>query len=217
MKKEILKQTALYIQELFQTDSTGHDWWHVYRVWQVAKTIARQEGGADMFIVEMAALLHDLGDYKLSQQGEETAAQAIEQYLAKFSLPAEIVDAIITVVDKVSFSKNVGKDEKISLEAQIVRDADRLDALGAIGIARVFSYGGAKSRIMYDPTQRPQDYITVQERRTSKSSSINHFYEKLLLLSDLMHTKTAKQIAKKRHAYMQQYLDEFYAEWEGTK
>ena len=217
MKKEILKQTEIYIRELFQTDSTGHDWWHVYRVWQVAKTIAAHEAGADMFVVEMAALLHDLGDYKLAQNGEETAAQAIEQYLEKFSLASTIVDAIITVVDKVSFSKNVGKQEKISLEAQIVRDADRLDALGAIGIARVFAYGGSKNRIMYDPTQKPQEYSSVQKRRMSMSSSINHFYEKLLLLRGMMHTKTAKKMAKKRHVYMQKYLDEFYAEWEGTQ
>lgn len=217
MKNEVLKQTEIYIRELFQTDSTGHDWWHVYRVWQAAKTIATHEAGADMFVVEMAALLHDLGDYKLSQNGEETAAQAIGQYLEKFSLASPIIDAIITVVDKVSFSKNVGKQENISLEAQIVRDADRLDALGAIGIARVFAYGGSKNRIMYDPAQKPQGYSSVQERRLSTSSSINHFYEKLLLLSGMMHTKTAKKMAKKRHVYMQKYLDEFYAEWEGTQ
>jgi uncharacterized protein len=211
----IIQQTEAFIKKTLESEETGHDWWHVYRVWTMAKRIAKEEDGVNLFVIEIAALLHDLGDYKLSMNKEETAEQDIAEYLEQFSLPDDIVKRIIDTVDRVSFSKNVHRTDPFSIEAQIVQDADRLDALGAIGIARTFAFGGSKKRLLHDPNTKPKDYKTTEERRAGTNSTINHFYEKLLLLKDRMNTKTGKNIAEERHEFMEQFLKEFYNEWEG--
>ncbi len=213
--ESIIPEVASKIKEIFSSDTKAHDWWHIYRVWMAAKLIANGENQPDLFIVELAALTHDLGDYKLSPTKEENAAQAIGEFLDGFSLPQETIETVISVVDKVSFSKNVHRSESLSLEAQIVQDADRLDAIGAIGIARAFTYGGSKGRLFHDPQMTAKRYNTVEERRAGTNTTINHFYEKLLLIKDMLNTKTAKEIAEKRHQFMEGFLDEFYKEWDG--
>lgn len=213
-KAEIIKKTAEYIEKTFANSHSGHDWWHMWRVWQNAKLIGKTEV-ADMFIVEMGALLHDISDWKFnSRQDSESGVQARE-WLTQFNLDEKTVSHICDIVATVSF-KGVGvTPEMKTLEGKVVRDADRLDAMGAIGIARAFAYGGAVKRSMYDPTQNPQYSQTHQEYMSSKSHSINHFYEKLLHLKDLMRTETGKRLAEKRHKYMEEFLKEFYGEWEG--
>jgi uncharacterized protein len=213
--ESIIHGVASQIKEIFSSDTKAHDWWHIYRVWMAAKLIAKGENKPDLFIIELAALTHDLGDYKLSPTKEENAAEAIGDFLTGFLLPQETIETVISIVDKVSFSKNVHRSEPLSLEAQIVQDADRLDAIGAIGIARAFTYGGSKGRVLHDPLVKAKSYKNVEERRAGTNTTINHFYEKLLLLKDMLNTTTAKHVAEKRHQYMEQFLVEFYAEWEG--
>lgn len=216
-RKQIIQETAKYIKEKFAVGVAGHDWWHIYRVWNMAKHIAREEKNGDMFVIELAALLHDLGDYKTSVAGEETASQEITAYLSRVSLPEALIGEVITIVQSVSFSRNVHKNNVLSKEAQIVQDADRLDALGAIGIARAFAYGGSKGRQLYDPNMEVKSFTTTEERRMHTGSTINHFHEKLLLLKELMHTPTAKKIAERRQKYIELFLEEFYKEWDGIQ
>ena len=212
-QQDIIQKTADYIKQEFSDDSSGHDWWHIYRVWQNAITICAQEK-ADTFIVQLAALLHDLDDWKFSASGEETPLRA-KAWLDSFSLDPAITDTVCRIITHLSF-KGAGVQNKTdSLEGFIVQDADRLDAIGAIGIARAFAYGGYKNRPLHDPDSSPQTHVTFEQYKNSNSSTINHFYEKLLLLKDMMNTPTAKRIAERRHEIMLQYLSQFMDEWEG--
>ena len=212
-QQEILQKTADYVKQEFSDDSSGHDWWHIYRVWKNAITICEHEK-ADSFIVQIAALLHDLDDWKFNESGDETPLRA-KAWLDSFSLDPSITDAVCRIIKHISF-KGAGVENKMdSLEGFIVQDADRLDAIGAIGIARAFAYGGYKNRPLYDPKTSPQLHKTFEQYKNSKSDTINHFYEKLLLLKDMMNTPTAKRIAEQRHVYMQQFLSQFMDEWEG--
>lgn len=207
----LLQQTADYVRAEFERDTTGHDWWHIYRVWQMARKIARLEK-ANLEIVEFAALLHDLDDWKLSpvSGGEPLRAAA---WLRQIGLaPAESA-RILDIIRRVSFKGAGVADEMPSLEGQIVQDADRLDAIGAIGISRAFAYGGSQGRSLYEPTQAPILHSGFEEYKSSRGNTINHFYEKLLLLKDRLHTQSARQIAGRRHAFMEEFLAHFFEEW----
>jgi len=212
--KELVSTVALQIKQKFIVESSGHDWWHIYRVWKMAQRIGKAEK-ADMFIVELAALLHDVADWKF-HNGDETVGPAMaHEMLSVHGVPNNTIAHVSTIIAEVSF-KGAGVDTKPStLEGKVVQDADRLDAIGAVGIARTFAYGGHKGRLLYDPAVRPSRHMTKEEYMKSESHTINHFYEKLLLLKDLMNTKEAKRIANKRHMFMKDYLEHFFDEWEG--
>ncbi|HNH06115.1 MAG TPA: HD domain-containing protein [Anaerolineales bacterium] len=212
-QSHIIQKTAEYIKQEFSEDSSGHDWWHIYRVWKNAITICEHEK-ADPFIVELAALLHDLDDWKFNDTGDETPLRA-KAWLDSCGVEIPIADEVCEIIKHISY-KGAGVENKMkSLEGFIVQDADRLDAIGAIGIGRAFAYGGYKNRPMYDPESAPQMHATFEQYKNSKSATINHFYEKLLLLKDMMNTPTAKKIAEQRHEVMLGFLDQFIKEWEG--
>lgn len=212
-REQIIQKTADYIREEFSDDSSGHDWWHIYRVWKNAIAICEIEK-ADSFIVQLAGLLHDLDDWKFNETGEETPLRA-RAWLESCNVDPSIADSVCRIIAHISY-KGAGVENKMdSLEGFIVQDADRLDAIGAIGIGRAFAYGGYKNRPLYDPNSSPQMHVSFEEYKNSKSATINHFYEKLLLLKDRMNTQTAKRIAEKRHNIMLEFLDQFMLEWEG--
>lgn len=194
-KEGILKRTKEFIVKEFSGEGTGQDYYHIERVVKVAKKLAEEEN-ADVFMVELAAWLHDLGDYKLND-GVNRSAELISGFLLLENVEAEIIHKVIEIVSQVSFSKG---NKPTSLEAMIVQDADRLDALGAIGIARCFAYGGKKGNEIYNP-EHPEE------------TSIQHFYDKLLKLKDMMNTSAAKKIAEERHQFLENFLQQFYAEW----
>jgi len=224
-KQDIIKKTELFVKETLEKDSTGHDWWHVYRVRNLAKRIALHED-ADIFIVELAALLHDIGDYKFFQGNEKAGEMKVREWLSSLEIPASLIDKIVEITSQISFmhtlpDKDKKKDKKnsatptVSKELMAVTDADRLDAMGAIGIARAFTYGGFFNRPIYDPTIKPSKSITKEEYKTTEAPSINHFYEKLLKLKDMMYTKLGRKMAKKRHRFLNLYLKQFFKEWKG--
>lgn len=212
-QQDIIQKTAEYIKGEFSDDSSGHDWWHIYRVWKNAATICKQEK-ADSFIVELAALLHDLDDWKFNESGDETPLRA-RAWLDSCSVDSSIADKVCEIITHISYKGANVENKMNSLEGFIVQDADRLDAIGAIGIGRAFAYGGYKDRPMYDPESKPQLHTSFEQYKNSKSATINHFYEKLLLLKDMMNTKTAKRIAEERHQVMVNFLAQFMNEWEG--
>jgi len=213
-QNDIIHKTTAYIKQEFSADSSGHDWWHIYRVWKNAITICKYEN-ADLFIVQLAALLHDLDDWKFNEAKDETPLRA-RAWLDSCSVDLSTSDKVCQIITHISY-KGAGVENKMeSLEGLIVQDADRLDAIGAIGIARAFAYGGYKNRMMYDPESPPQLHASFEEYKSSKSATINHFHEKLLLLKDMMNTITAKKIAEQRHEVMVKYLEQFMAEWEGS-
>ena len=213
-KKLIVDQTAEFIKSELAGEGSGHDWWHVYRVWKNALHIAGNEE-VDMFVVELAALLHDIADWKFHDGNEEIGPQVARDWLESLSVSEEIVSHVCQIIKDISFKGAGVVTAMKTTEGMVVQDADRLDALGAIGIARTFAYGGSKNREMYNPEINPEMHASFEQYKNSEGTSINHFYEKLLLLKELMNTATAKQIAEKRHAVMEDYLDQFYREWEG--
>ncbi len=211
-RKEIIKAMTEDIKKYFEAEHTGHDAAHTLRVLHTARIIAREEN-ADLFIVSAAVLLHDVDDYKISAGTEETHDNA-RRIMAKYQFSQAQMDRVCRIIEQVSFS---GKDSVVpdSIEGKAVQDADRLDALGAIGIARAFAYGGAHHRKLYEPGEVYGKDMTKEEYRASTSSTIAHFYEKLLLLKDMMNTAAGRQMAQHRHDFMEMFLDEFDAEWEG--
>ncbi len=208
-QKEVLLQTENYVKEYFKDEGSGHDWWHIHRVRNLALNISEQEGG-NVFIIELAALLHDLDDWKLVNPDDESKTEA---WLKSINLSQEETTKIIEIIEQVSF-KGAGVETKaISTEAKIAQDADRLDAIGAIGIARTFAYGGNKNRLMYDPDIKSEMHQSFDAYQKTTAPTINHFYEKLLLLKDRLNTKTAINIAKSRHLFMEDFLKQFFDEW----
>ena len=212
--QEIVQQTAAYVQQQLAQAEGGHDWWHIYRVWQTARTIAQQEQ-ANLLVVELAALLHDIADAKFHQGNEELGPQRAMAFLQGLQVPVPIIEQVVFIMRHISFRSSAMQPLQRTLELNIVQDADRLDAMGAIGIARAFSYGGFAGRKLYDPAIAPQPHQTPEQYKKSNAPTINHFYEKLLLLKDGMHTQTGRQWAQERHAFMEQYLQQFFKEWQG--
>ena len=187
----------------------GHDWFHIERVWTMAKKIAEEEK-ADMFIVEMAALLHDLDDFKFND-GDGAAVKS-KAWLESLGVDGVIIDKIIHIVENVSFKGSAEKEKIQTLEGKVVQDADRLDALGAIGVARAFTFAGHANMCIYDPAVKVRENMKFSEYKNHESSAVNHFYEKLLLLKERMNTKTGKRLAEGRHKFMEQYLEQFFKE-----
>jgi uncharacterized protein len=216
LNQSIISQTIVYVKQELANAEGGHDWWHIERVWKTAQKIAETED-CHLLIVELAALLHDIADSKFHQGNEEIGPLKAATLLQQIETPAAIIEPVIAIIRNISFKG--GKELRTfhSKELDIVQDADRLDALGAIGIARTFNYGGFKNRALYDPTIPPNLDMSKDEYKNSTAPTINHFYEKLLLLKDRMNTDTGKRMAQERHAFMEQYLQQFYAEWEGIR
>jgi len=213
-KEKIVEQTAAYIKTRLSGEGSGHDWWHVYRVWKNAVHLAEFEK-ADLFIVELAALLHDIADWKFNDGNDDIGPQMAKEWLEGLDVEKTVVLHVCRIIQDISF-KGAGVTTNMkSTEGMIVQDADRLDAMGAIGIGRAFAYGGSKGREMYNPDLKPEKHDSFEQYKNSQGSTINHFYEKLLLLKELMNTETARKTAEKRQAFMEEYLDEFYREWEG--
>jgi uncharacterized protein len=194
---------------------SGHDWWHVWRVWQTAERLARTERKADRVVVSLGALLHDVGDWKFHGGDEEAAPREAAKLLRHARAGREVVDRVAQVCREISYKGAGVADRPTSLEARIVQDADRLDAIGALGVARAFAYGGAKGRLLYEPGVKPVLHGSFAAYKKSKSHTINHFHEKLLLLKDRLHTREARRIARERHAFLGAFLKRFHAEWAG--
>ena len=214
MASEMVNRALEFAQKMFQNDYSGHDYFHTVRVFKTATHIATQEN-ANLEIVQLAALLHDVDDIKLSPQTHDKKANA-RKFLSENGVDANIIEQICEIIGEISYA---GKDSVApkTLEGKCVQDADRLDAIGAIGVARAFAYGGSRNRLMYDPAVPPKGEMSKEEYHKHESTTINHFYEKLFKLTDLMNTETAKGIAGQRQAYMQEFVTEFMAEWEGVK
>lgn len=209
-QNNIAAETEDYVRKVFLDEGTGHDWWHIARVRNLALKIAEVEGG-NLFIIEMAALLHDLDDWKLTKKAHQ---QTVHQFLTTVNLAQKEVLKITEIIDQVSFKGASVYNNTTSKEADVVQDADRLDAIGAIGIARAFAYGGSKGRLIYDPKTKPEKHSDFESYKKGTAPTINHFYEKLLLLKDRLNTDTAKKIARKRHQFIENFLEQFFDEWE---
>lgn len=207
-----IEKTINFVKQKLEGAEAGHDWFHIERVWKLSKKIAKNEK-ANTEIVELAALLHDIADPKF-HNGDETLATKISlEFLKSIDVEENIINQVLYIIENISFKNRSQAPEIPSIELQIVQDADRLDAIGAIGIARTFNFGGFKNNLMYHPDIQPELNMSKEEYKKSNGTTINHFYEKLLLLKDLMNTETAKKIASERHDFMLKFLDEFYKEW----
>lgn len=205
-----LLRTEKFVRNIFKNEGSGHDWWHVYRVKNYALEIAKKEKG-NLYLVEMAALLHDLDDWKLKKAPGENRTQ---KWLNHLGIEEKAAAQILEIISQVSFKGARVKTKPATTEAEIVQDADRLDAIGAIGIARTFAYGGSKSRLIYDPETEPVLHDNFKAYKNSAAPTINHFYEKLLLLKERMNTETGKKMAESRHRFMESFLEQFFNEWE---
>ena len=214
IQEEVIEQTIAFAKAALKNAEGGHDWFHIERVYKNALLIAQDEK-VDQFIVALGALLHDIADSKFHNGDETVGPRIASSFLIKQNVDSAIIEHVIQIIKNISFKGGNKKVAFSSPELDVIQDADRLDALGAIGIARTFNYGGFKNRKIYDPSVQAQLDMTPAQYKASTAPTINHFYEKLLLLKDRMNTETGKAIAKKRHQYMVAFLDQFYAEWEG--
>ena len=213
MNAELIERAKAYVREKFENEFSGHDYFHTFRVFNMATQIAKNEG-ANLEIVQLASLLHDVDDRKISPDTYENQANAREFLICNY-VDDETIEMICQIVREISFSSN--NESPTTLEGKCVQDADRLDAIGAIGIARAFAYGGNHNRHMYHPDIKPNLNMTKDEYKKSESTTINHFYEKLFKLTALMNTETALQIAKEREAYMNDFVSKFMDEWNGVR
>ncbi len=209
---ELIRKTINLVKEKLEGTESGHDWFHIERVWKLSLKIQEKEGG-DKLIIELAALLHDIADPKFHNGDETLASKIVRNFLTEQNLDPSVMEKVIFIIENMSFKNRNDAPENLPLELKIVQDADRLDAIGAIGIARTFNFGGYKNNLMYHPDIKPKLNQTKEEYKKSNGTTINHFYEKLLLLKDLLNTDTAKNIADHRHQFMLQFLEEFYNEW----
>ena len=207
---KILKATEIFVKEYFSENTDGHDWWHTQRVRNLSVAIAKKENNENLFLIEMIALLHDVDDWKIT--GNKELINTI-QWLNKNNIEHPISEQICHAIKGISYKGAHVTANELSEEGKIVQDADRLDAIGAIGIARAFAYGGSKNRPIYIPDKKPVFHSSETEYRNSEGHTINHFYEKLLLLKDRMNTKSAKAMAEERHQFMETFLKQFYSEW----
>ncbi|KAA8485492.1 uncharacterized protein BDE36_0492 [Arcticibacter tournemirensis] len=212
----IIEQTIAFVKDSLKGAESGHDWWHIERVWKTAINLASTEK-ADLLIVELAALLHDIADPKFHNGDEEIGPATAVTFLKSIDLEDDVIFHVEQIIRNMSWKSSLGKINFRSKELEIVQDADRLDAIGAIGLARAFTYGGYKNRELYNPEIPPNLSMTKEEYKKSTAPTINHFYEKLLLLKDKMNTESGKIRAEERHRFMEKFLEQFYAEWNGEK
>jgi uncharacterized protein len=214
--EEIIEKTKIFVKNELEKAEGGHDWFHILRVYNNALLISRNEE-ADPLVIALGALLHDIADSKFHEGDETVGPKVARKFLFENNVDSKVIEHVVNIVKHISFKGGNEAQIFTSSELDIVQDADRLDALGAIGIARTFNYGGFKNRKLFDPSIKVNLEMTKEEYKASTAPTINHFYEKLLLLKDRMNTKTGKKIAQERHKYMEQFLDQFYAEWDGEK
>lgn len=225
--QQIIEKTAGYVRKELKEAEGGHDWYHIQRVWKNALYIARKEKQGDLLVIQLSALLHDIADAKFHDGDESIAPRKAGNFLKSLDIPEEVVAHVIDIIENISYRKRHLNKSFNSIELQIVQDADRLDAIGAIGIARVFNFGGYKNRPLYDPNEHvvESNGMHYSNENLHKNQLLNnvsrhtigHFYEKLLLLSGMMNTDTGKKLAKERHDFMVRFLDQFYKEWDGLE
>jgi len=213
---DLIPRTILFVKEKLENAEGGHDWFHIERVYKNTLLIAKNEA-CDTAIVQLGALLHDIADSKFHNGDETVGPRVAREFLESENVDEEIIEHVVNIIENISYKGGNFEKKFTSIELNVVQDADRLDAIGAIGIARTFNYGGFKNRTLYDPEIAPNSSMTKEEYKNNDSPTLNHFYEKLLLLKDKMNTATGKQIAQERHCYMEGFLAQFYAEWEGEK
>jgi uncharacterized protein len=212
----IIDSTILFVKENLQNAEAGHDWFHVERVYKNALLIAKEQE-CNLDIVKLGALLHDIADSKFHNGDETIGPKVAREFLESQKVTEEVITHVVNIIENISFKGGNFENKFTSIELDIVQDADRLDALGAIGIARTFNYGGFKNRPLYLPNVAPNLNMTKEEYKNSAAPTLNHFYEKLLLLKDKMNTDTGKKLALERHKFMENFLSQFYAEWQGEK
>ena len=213
-KEDIINKTILFVKETLADAEGGHDWFHIERVYKNTLLIAKNEP-VDVFVASLGALLHDIADSKFHNGNETVGPKIAREFLLQLNVDAAVIDHVVHIIENISF-KGGNETQKIkSIELDVVQDADRLDAIGAIGISRCFNYGGFKNRALYNPEIKPNLQMSKEAYKSSTAPTINHFYEKLLLLKDRMNTETGKKIAKERHAFMETFLNQFYNEWNG--
>ncbi len=210
----VIEKTIDFVKDVLSDAEGGHDWWHIYRVWKLSKHIAKTED-VDDFVVELGALLHDIADSKFHNGDEDAGARKARSFLTSLNIDEAIIVHIENIISNISFKGGNHTQKFRSPELDVIQDADRLDAMGAIGIARTFNYGGYKGRELYNPQISPNLNMTREEYKNSNAPTLNHFYEKLLLLKDRMNTKAGRSLAEHRHKYMEHFLDEFSKEWDG--
>jgi uncharacterized protein len=215
-QQEQIQKTITFVKQKLQNAEGGHDWFHIERVFKNAILIAENEN-VDIFVVQLGALLHDIADSKFHNGDETVGPKIARDFLTSIDVANDVIEHVVNIIENISFKGGNEAQKFTSLELQVVQDADRLDAIGATGIARTFNYGGFKNRTLYHPDIAPNLDMSKEEYKKSDAPTINHFYEKLLLLKDRMHTKTGKQIALQRHQFMELYLDQFFAEWHGER
>ncbi len=213
-ENQIISKTIDFVKETLNNAEGGHDWFHTQRVFNNAKLIAKDEA-VDLFVVSLGALLHDIADSKFHHGNESVGPKIAGDFLKSLKVKKEVIDHVIMIIEHISFKGGNITQKFKSPELDVIQDADRLDAIGAVGIARCFNYGGFKNRALYDPDIAPNLTMTKDEYKNATAPTLNHFYEKLLLLKDRMNTKTGKRLALQRHAFMEQFLAQFYKEWKG--
>jgi len=215
-QRSIVEQTVEFVKEKLKDDATGHDHFHIMRVKTLAVRLAQQEGG-DAYVVELAALLHDIADWKFHDGDLSAGPRVASEWLQSLKEDAETIAKVTAIIKEVSYKGAGVKTTPTTLEGQVVQDADRLDALGAIGIARTFAYGGRFQRQMYDPEQPPVMHQSFEEYKNSRGTTLNHFYEKIFLLKDRLNTDSARALAEERHRYVEEFVERFLLEWEGKR
>ncbi|WP_027632123.1 HD domain-containing protein [Clostridium hydrogeniformans] len=209
-KDIVINKTKEFVKRRLEKDFSGHDWFHIERVYNTSKYLGEIEG-ADIFVVSLGALLHDINDWKVKKEGESDVD--IRLLLQEYGVDNEIIDRVLNIINTMSYRGGVTNSSQTTIEGMVIQDADRLDAIGAIGIARTFAYGGSRGREIYNPNISAENFKSVEEYKKNNGTTINHFYEKLLKLKDLMNTDTAKAVAAKKHKIMEEFLEDFYKEW----
>jgi uncharacterized protein len=214
-KKSVIRKACRYARQRLVDDCSGHDWWHAWRVWNNALCIAKGEKKVDRFVIELAAILHDVADWKFYDGDMQAGPRRIKRFLISAGADKTVANHVCDIIGNMSFKGAGVRPAPLSREGMIVQDADRLDAIGAIGIARTFAYGGVKGRAVHDPEKKPANFQNFAQYKNNHSSSINHFYERMLLVKDMLNTDKAKLMAESRHGFLEEYLEHFLREWEG--
>jgi uncharacterized protein len=213
-EKEILSKTEAYVRNKLEGEGSGHDWWHIHRVRNTALKLGKKEK-ADLFVIELAALLHDIADHKFHDGDEKIGPATARKWLSNLNTDESVIDHVCEIIRDVSFKGAEVETPMKTKEGQIVQDADRLDAIGAIGVARAFAYGGYKGRELHNPNIKPKSHDSFDSYKKSAGPTLNHFYEKLFLLKDRMNTESGRKLAEQRHRFMQEFVERFLKEWNG--